>query len=248
MILTDEFLSWVGYLEKASDKNLLDYKADAGYKNQTIFAKWYKEDYGKDFQGQPWCAMFVTECVKRALGREIQERIMPHFAYCPDGVNSFKKAGRWTDKNPKEGDIIFFRDSGGTACHVGYVYGADGEKVYTVEGNTSSQSGVIPNGGEVAKKVYDKNYSRILGYGRLDLKEIEEMEKINELCEKVASLEKQNEKYNYVSEMPVWSREAITKLYNSGALRGDGDKLMLDENAIRILCVLVRVLEMKNII
>ena len=245
MKITDEFLSWVGYLEKKSNKDLLGFTANAGDKNYTIFAKWYKEDYGKNFQGQPWCAMFVTECVKRAVGIEIQETIMPHFAYCPDGVSFFKKAGKWIEKNPKEGDIIFFKDASGVSCHVGYVYGADGENVYTVEGNTSSKSGVIPNGGAVAMKSYDKNYSRILGYGRLDLKEIEEMESIKELDKRLKALEKEHEKYNYVPEMPAWARGDILKLYNMGALRGDGEKLDLTKSAVRILCVLARALGKK---
>ena len=51
MKITDEFLSWVGYLEKKSDKDLLNLTANAGDKNYTIFAKWYKEDYGQNFQG-----------------------------------------------------------------------------------------------------------------------------------------------------------------------------------------------------
>ena len=34
-------------------------------------------------------------------------------------------------------------------------------KIYTIEGNTSSTTGVIPNGGAVAKKSYDVNYSKI---------------------------------------------------------------------------------------
>ena len=245
MKITNEFLSWVGYLEKKSDKDLLSFTANAGDKNYTIFAKWYKEDYGKNFQGQPWCAMFVTECIKRALGLEIQEKIMPHFAYCPDGVSFFKKAGRWATDNPKEGDIVFFKDASGTACHVGYVYAADGETVFTVEGNTSSKAGVVPNGGAVAKKAYGKNYSRILGYGRLDLKEIEEMEKIKELDERVKTLEKENKKYNYVPEMPSWARDDILKLYNMGVLRGDGEKLGLTENDVRILCVLARAIGKK---
>lgn len=48
----------------------------------------------------------------------------------------------------------------------GLVYDVGSKYVYTVEGNTSSASGVVPNGGAVAKKKYALNYSRIAGYGR----------------------------------------------------------------------------------
>lgn len=69
--------------------------------------------------------------------------------------------------DPMPGDIIFFsgtRHSG--ANHIGIIYKVDSSTIYTVEGNTSGQSGVIDNGGEVATKSYDKSYSRILSYGR----------------------------------------------------------------------------------
>jgi peptidoglycan hydrolase-like protein with peptidoglycan-binding domain len=38
--------------------------------------------------------------------------------------------------------------------------------VYTIEGNTSSASGVVANGGGVFAKKYRLDYSRIAGYGR----------------------------------------------------------------------------------
>ena len=42
---------------------------------------------------------------------------------------------------------------------------------YTVEGNTSAEEGLIPNGGTVAKKRYRLDDRRIAGYGRPDYKE-----------------------------------------------------------------------------
>jgi len=56
--------------------------------------------------------------------------------------------------------------SSGVACHVGLVSSVSGSTVVTIEGNTSSEVGVIANGGCVRKKSYSLNYSRILGYGR----------------------------------------------------------------------------------
>ena len=53
----------VGYLEKASNSQLESKTANAGYNNYTIFAKWYKEYFGEDFQAQPWCAMFVSDMI-----------------------------------------------------------------------------------------------------------------------------------------------------------------------------------------
>jgi hypothetical protein len=53
-------------------------------------------------------------------------------------------------------------------AHTGLVYAVDSNYVYTVEGNTSSDSGVIDNGGGVFKKKYERNFKRIAGYGRPD--------------------------------------------------------------------------------
>lgn len=81
-------------------------------------------------------------------------------------MNWFKRNGLWKTSNPQRGDVIFFRGSDGLACHVGLVSSASSEKVVTIEGNTSSQNGVVENGGCVAKKSYSIYYSRILGYGQ----------------------------------------------------------------------------------
>ncbi len=51
-------------------------------------------------------------------------------------------------------------------CHTGLVIAVDSKRVYTIEGNTSSAKGVVPNGGAVREKSYLLTYSRIGGYGR----------------------------------------------------------------------------------
>jgi hypothetical protein len=48
--------SYVGYLEKATNAKLEDFTANAGSGNYTLFGQWY----GKGWNGQPWCAMFVS--------------------------------------------------------------------------------------------------------------------------------------------------------------------------------------------
>ncbi len=155
---------WLGYLEKRSNANLDDFTANVGSNNYTIFAQRYKELWDDNLQGQPWCAMYVSVVLYDGYGREI----VKHFAYCPYCVDWFKKQGRWYTSGPKAGDIIFFMDSNGVACHVGIVVAVNGSTITTIEGNTSSVAGVIANGGCVRKKTYDINYSRILGYGRPD--------------------------------------------------------------------------------
>jgi hypothetical protein len=114
--------------------------------------------------------MFVSWAFKKA---GCDDSVAGHSAYCPSHVNWFKARGRGLTGAARAGDVIFFKDSGGLACHVGIVEKADGARVYTIEGNTSSATGVIANGGAVARKSYPLNYGWILGYGRPNYKEEE---------------------------------------------------------------------------
>lgn len=52
--------------------------------------------------------------------------------------------------------------------HTGLVEKVSGDRVYTIEGNTSSAPGVVPNGGIVRDKNYSINYAQIGGYGTPD--------------------------------------------------------------------------------
>ena len=88
-------------------------------------------------------------------------------AYTPTSANYFKKMNRWHTSNPQAGDIVFYKNST-RIYHTGYVYKVSGGKIYTIEGNTSNASGVVANGGGVAKKSYSVSYIRIAGYGRPD--------------------------------------------------------------------------------
>ena len=163
-LVIQEAEKWIGYLEKKSDSQLESLTANAGYNNYTIFNKWYQDWFGeRGYQPAAWCAIFVTDMIYKACGNK---EVIKHFAYCPYGVNWFKQNGYWHTSNPKRGDVIFYKDGNGVACHTGLVSSVSSTTVVTIEGNTSSASGVIANGGAVAKKVYNINYSRIMGYGR----------------------------------------------------------------------------------
>lgn len=152
---------WVGYLEKETDKNLEDFRANAGDENFTIFGRWY------GLNGYAWCAMFVSYAAWKA---GIPESVIPKQKSCTrDGVAFFKKTGRWRPRAgymPQPGDIIYFTNDGGrTAAHVGIVCMADASGVTTIEGNTNGSPALVPNGGGVAKKRYPLAYERIYGYG-----------------------------------------------------------------------------------
>lgn len=160
----EEAEKWIGYLEKKSNSQLESLTANAGYNNYTIFCKLYEDYFDESgFQPSAWCGEFVSTVVYRACGNR---EVFTHFAYCPYGVDYFKRNGWWHTSNPKRGDVIFFKDSSGVACHTGLVSSASSSIVVTIEGNTSSSAGVVANGGCVAKKSYSINNSRIMGYGR----------------------------------------------------------------------------------
>ena len=105
-----------------------------------------------------WCACFVSWCYNQAGKSE------PRFAGCQSqGVPWFQSRGQWGARgyeNIAPGDAIFFDwDGDGSADHVGLVIGTDGERVYTVEGNS----------GDACKiKSYPVNYSCIKGYGLMN--------------------------------------------------------------------------------
>jgi hypothetical protein len=175
--------SWVGYCEKKSNEHLDHFTKNAGSNNYTCFSRDYKIHTGINVQGQPWCDVFVDMCFISVFGKENAKKLIHGFsAYTPTSANYFKKNNQW-HTNPKEGDVIFFKNSE-RICHTGIVYKVSSNTVYTIEGNTSGGITLVSNGGCVAKKSYSLNYSRIAGYGRPNYKIVEEeidMEKLNEL-------------------------------------------------------------------
>lgn len=105
-----------------------------------------------------WCACFVSWCYGQAGVSE------PRFAACQSqGVPWFTSHGQWGARgyeNIAPGDAIFFDwDLDGSADHVGLVIGTDGNRVYTVEGNS----------GDACKiKSYSLDYACIKGYGLMN--------------------------------------------------------------------------------
>lgn len=157
----------VGYMEKASPKDLDSKTANAGYNNYTKFARDLNKQVGAPFvDGYAWCQTFCDWCFVKAFGvKKAKEMLGGWTAYCPTAVSWFKNMDRWYS-TPKAGDLIYFYDSERDYGHVGLVYKVSGSTVYTIEGNTSPQSGVVANGGGVYKKSYPIDYYRIAGYGR----------------------------------------------------------------------------------
>lgn len=159
----------IGYLEKKSANDLDDKTANAGYNNFTKFGRDMNKWVGSPFaDGYAWCLCYQEWCFVTAYGLDIAKKMLGGWtAYCPTAVQYFKNMNRWY-KIPKVGDLVFFYDGNKQYGHVGLVYKYDGNNIYTIEGNTSPQSGVVANGGGVYRKKYAIGYYRIAGYGRPD--------------------------------------------------------------------------------
>ena len=164
----------VGYLEKKSNSQLDDKTENAGSNNYTKYARDLNDAgyYNGNKNGYAWCDVFNDWCHWIASGKdkkEAQRMICQTGLYgagCDYSAQYYKDQNRlFTD--PKPGDQIFFWNSGKTSiAHTGIVIDVDSTYVYTVEGNTSSSSGVVANGGAVEQKKYALNNSRIYRYGR----------------------------------------------------------------------------------
>lgn len=169
-------LSQEGYLEKKSNSQLDDFKANAGSGNFTRFARdldSIPNFYNGKKNGFPWCDVFVDWLFVQAFGAENAKKLLCQpdkslGAGCGYSARYYKAKGQFHTKDPKPGDQIFFLDSAGDVAHTGIVYKVDNLYVYTVEGNTSTASGVVGNGGGVWRKQYALSYNRIYGYGRPD--------------------------------------------------------------------------------
>ena len=128
-------------------------KAQVGNVGGAPYWSWYGFD-----SRVAWCACFVSWCYNQAGLSE------PCFAACQSqGVPWFTSHGQWGARgyaNIAPGDAIFFDwELDGSADHVGIVIGTDGERVYTVEGNS----------GDACKiKSYALDYACIKGYGLMN--------------------------------------------------------------------------------
>ena len=162
----------VGYLEKRTNSNLDSKTGNSGYNNWTKYARDLNNAgyYNGNKNGYAWCDVFVDWLFLRLCNGDAKKaewlicQSGDYGASCTYSMQYYKSAGRFY-KTPKVGDQIFFGSST-NASHTGIVYKVDNSKVYTIEGNTSSAAGVVPNGGGVFKKSYSLNYTRIAGYGR----------------------------------------------------------------------------------
>lgn len=240
----------VGYLEKKSNSNLYDTTANAGTANYTKYWAEIKPAY----QGQPWCACFVTWCFVKAFSRDNAEALLKHYpyVYCPTMASLFT-----LNANPKRGDIVIFKRNG-TFTHTGIVTSVDGDYFTTIEGNTSGGSSVIANGGAVCRKGY---YNSKLPGTKFCTPEYECIEEgfnmnqyeelkglISQLCERLDKLSKSDMVYDYIDDnMPQWAHEGVRYCLEHDFISGVGDgRLGLDNKDLKWCTIIMRMFKKLN--
>ena len=167
----------IGYIEKETNSQLDDKTANPGDSNWNKYARDLDAlgiVYNGRKNGYAWCDIFTDWCFIYTFGLEVGMALLCQAekglgAGCTYSAQYYEAKGQFHKSNPKPGDQIFFTDDGGkTMYHTGLVVGVSNNRVYTIEGNTSSAAGVVPNGGCVRDKSYPLGASYIGGYGRPD--------------------------------------------------------------------------------
>lgn len=152
------------YLEKKTEAYLDDFIKNAGSNNYTKFARDVNNLGQPGCQGQPWCAEYQFWKLAKIKGVTKALQIMGGGFYnCVSITNHAKANGTW-HSTPKVGALVIFRNG----SHVADIQSFDSERIYTNEGNTSSISGVVANGGTVRNKSYLISDSSIDGYVWID--------------------------------------------------------------------------------
>ena len=161
------------YIEKDSLSDLDDKTNNIGDDNYTKYSQ--EVDalgvFSAQVQGQPWCATWVTDGfintygIDKGLDMLCQPSKNSNAACCGDAAEYYQKAGRWYT-SPQVGDQVFFKTTKYQYAHTGIVTEVTDTEVTTIEGNTSSEKGVVSNGGAVTKKHYPVGYSGFKGFGR----------------------------------------------------------------------------------
>ena len=146
------FSDTMRFVQAAEIELQLGFAEDYG-NNITPYGEWY------GLNGESWCAMFVSYCAYRANMLPV---FVPRFAYCPDGVNYYRKMKRYYKRDsgyiPKVGDVIFFYNyRKGRVAHTGIVVEGDARGIFVIDGNGIENS--------VRKSWHSLKEDTIDGYG-----------------------------------------------------------------------------------
>lgn len=223
-----------GYLEKATNAQLDSKTANAGSNNWTKYAR-DLDNIGNIYNGKKngyaWCDVFVDWCFIKTFGVDLAMKLLcqPYGgagAGCTYSAQYYKQKGQFHKSNPQAGDQIFFTNDGGkTSYHTGLVIAVGNGKVYTIEGNTSSAPGVVPNGGCVRTKSYNLTATYICGYGRPDWSLVGESAEQEEdmTLDRFKELMKEYRAELQDNDCGTWSKDAREWAIANGLIGGTGN-------------------------
>lgn len=105
----------------------------------------------------------------------------------------------------------------------GIVEKVTADRVYTIEGNTSSAAGVVPNGGCVRDKSYPRNAKYIAGYGRPNWDLVKEEESMPEMTQ---------DKFNEMFKVAMAAYRAELQDNDCGNFSADGRKFVTESGLL----------------
>jgi CHAP domain len=129
---------------------------EEGGENRGKYVETYLRSVGLS-AGAPWCAAFVYYRLLQACHNlSVNPKpVPPKSGYCPDWQDWAKDNGIWLPVDTEErilpGDLaLFYFPAKGRVAHIGIVVGrmAEGQGVYTVEGNTGPERGEVNREGD----------------------------------------------------------------------------------------------------
>ena len=108
-----------------------------------------------------WCDIFVSSMYQHSGLIDLIDKE----AYVPYHISLMKNKGIWIGKStPQPGDVITFDwNIDGVADHIAIVEKVEGDKVITIEGNTSDRN---YDESKVVRKSHKLSARYIIGYGR----------------------------------------------------------------------------------
>ena len=216
---------YIGYKEKASNKDLYSFEDNAGRGNYTMFqAELDRADFWNNAkQGYEWCTSFVAWCFWRLCGTEAKQILCltgDYGASCTVWAKYYAEQARLFTK-PKVGDQFFQRGSDGRPCHTGIVETVNGNTFMTIEGNA----------GNMVKRVNRKLDSAVYGFGRPKYT--------------MESEDEEMVRWKTIEDVPEgFYRDTVRQLMQDGIIKGKGNGVIdLTEDILRTVIYNKRMIE-----
>lgn len=217
---------YIGYKEKASNKDLYSFEGNAGKGNYTMFQEELAKAgfWNNNKQGYEWCTSFVAWCFWRLCGNVEAKRILcltgDYGASCVSWAKYYAEQARLFTK-PKVGDQFFQRGSDGKPCHTGIVESVNGNTFVTIEGNY----------GNAVQRVTRYLGSTVYGFGRPKYTAESEDEEMV--------------RWKTIEDVPEgFYRDTVRKLMQDGIIKGKGNGVIdLTEDMLRTVIYNKRMIE-----